>query len=371
MKLNLMRETLLKPLQQVIGVVERKQKLPILSNVLLSTEDNQLSITGTDLEVELIGQTKLSGENLKVSRLTLPGRKLMDICRALPEKAPIELYLDKEKIILRSGQSRFMLCTLSVDDFPIVEKMNCHIKFDLPQYKLHRLLQRTYFAMAQQDVRYYLNGLLLEAHPTKLRAVSTDGHRLATNTLEIETAIEYMLQVIIPRKGIIELLRLLTDDENPITLMIGNNHVCISTTDFTFTSKLIEGRFPDYERVIPKCIDKQVIIDRDLLKHALIRTAILCNEKFKSIRFELRRGLLRILSNNPEQEVAEEEIKIDYSKEELTIGFNVNYLLDILNVVKHGNVILTFSDSNSSLLVTEEKAENRIDSAFVVMPIRL
>ncbi len=336
MKLNLIRETLLKPLQQVIGVVERKQTLPILSNVLLSTENNQLSITGTDLEVELIGQTKLGDENLEASRLTLPGRKLIDICRALPENAPIELHRDKEKIILRSGQSRFMLSTLPADDFPMVEKLECHLKLTLPQYQLHRLLQRTYFAMAQQDVRYYLNGLLLETHPTKLRAVATDGHRLTSHVLGIETAIEHGLQIIIPRKGVIELLRLLADNENSVTLMIGNNHVCISTMDFTFTSKLIEGRFPDYERVIPKGGDKQITIDRDLLKQALSRTAILCNEKFKGIRFELRRGLLRILSSNPEQEAAEEEIKIDYTKEELDIGFNVNYLLDILNVVEQG-----------------------------------
>ncbi|AKQ33131.1 DNA polymerase III subunit beta [Candidatus Coxiella mudrowiae] len=369
MKLNLIRETLLKALQQVIGVLERKQTLPILSNVLLSTENNQLSITGTDLEVELIGQTKLDDENLEASRLTLPGRKLMDICRALPENAPIELHRDKEKIILRSGQSRFMLSTLPANDFPTVEKLEYHLKLTLPQYQLHRLLQRTYFAMAQKDVRYYLNGLLLETHPTKLHAVATDGHRLAFHVLGIETAIEHRLQVIIPRKGVIELLRLLADNEDPVTLMIGNNHVCVSTTDFTFTSKLIEGRFPDYERVIPKGGNKQITIDRDLLKQALSRTAILCNEKFKGIRFELRHGLLRILSNNPEQETAEEEIEIDYTKEKLDIGFNVNYLLDILNVVERGNVVLTFSDSNSSVLVTE--AENQIDTAFVVMPMRL
>ena len=369
MKLNLIRETILKPLQQVIGIVERKQTLPILSNVLLSTENNQLSITGTDLEVELIGQTELSDENLEASRLTLPGRKLMDICRALPENALIELDRNKEKIILRSGQSRFMLSTLPADDFPTVEKLECHLKLTLPQYQLHHLLQRTYFAMAQQDIRYYLNGLLLDIYLSKLRAVATDGHRLATNTLGIKTVIEDRLQVIIPRKGVIELLRLLADNEDPITLMIGKNYMCIFATDFTFTSKLIEGRFPDYEQVIPTSGDKQVTIDRDLLKQALSRTAILCNEKFKGIRFELRQGLLRILSNNPEQETAEEEIRIGYAKEDLDIGFNVNYLLDILNIVERGDVVLTFSDSDSSILVTE--VENQIDSAFVVMPIRL
>lgn len=369
MKLNLIRETLLKPLQQVIGVVERKQTLPILSNVLLSTENNQLSVTGTDLDLELIGQIKLGCENLEASRLTLPGRKLMDICRALPEHALIELKRDKGKIILRSGQSRFTLSTLPADDFPTVEKLECHLTLTLSQYQLHRLLQRTYFAMAQQDVRYYLNGLLLEIHPIKLCVVATDGHRLATNTIAIEAAIENWLRVIMPRKGVIELLRLLADNKDPLTLMIGSNHVCVFTTDFTFTSKLIEGRFPDYERVIPKGGNKHITIDRDLLKQALSRTAILCNEKFKGIRFELRRGLLRMLSNNPQQEAAEEEIEIEYAKEDLDIGLNVNYLLDILNVVKRGDVTLTFSDANSSILVTE--TENQIDSAFVVMPMRL
>lgn len=370
MKLHLIRETLLKPLEQVIGVVERKQTLPILSNVLLSTENKLLSITGTDLEVELIGQTKLGNENLEASRFTLPGRKLIDICRALPKNAPIELHRDKEKIIFRSGQSCFVLSTLPADHFPTVEKLEYYLKLTLPQYQLYRLLQRTYFSMAQQDVRSYLNGLLLEIRPTKLRAVATDGHRLASHLFEIDTSIKHQLQVIFPRKGVIELLRLLTDNENPVTLMIGKNHVSVSTIDFTFTSKLIKGRFPDYERVIPKGGTKQITIDRDLFKQALSRTAILLyNEKFKGIRFELRHGLLRILSTNSEQEVAEEAIKIDYSKEELDIGFNVNYLLDILNIVERGNVILTFSDSNSSLLVTE--AKNRIESAFVVMPMRL
>lgn len=368
MKLNLIRETLLKPLQQVIGVVERKQTLPILSNVLVSTADNQLSITATDLEVELIGQTKLDAEHLETC-FTLPGRKLIDICRALPEKALIELRRDKEKVVLRSGQSRFMLSTLPADDFPRVEKLEWHFKLMLPQHQFYQLLQRTYFAMAQQDVRYYLNGLLLETYPTKLHAVATDGHRLACHILKIETAVQDRLQVIIPRKGVLELIRLLSDNEDLITLMIGNNHVCVSSTDFIFTSKLIDGRFPDYERVIPKGGDKQITIDRDLLKQALSRTAILCNEKFKGIRFELRHGLLRILSNNPEQELAEEEIRIDYTKEELDIGFNVAYLIDILNVVKRGNVTLTFSNSNSSLLITE--SDNQIDSAFVVMPMRL
>jgi DNA polymerase-3 subunit beta len=369
MKLSLVRETLLKPLQLVIGVVERKQTLPILSNVLLTTHQDQLSITGTDLEVELVGQTQLINHHMESCQITVPGRKLMDICRALPENSPIELHRDKEKIILRSGRSRFTLSTLPAEDFPNVEKQDSQISFSLPQGQLHRLLQRTYFAMAQQDVRYYLNGLLLEAYPGKLRAVATDGHRLATNSINISTDVEHRVQIIIPRKGVLELLRLLVASDDPATVTIGNNHIRVATHDFIFTSKLVDGRFPDYERVIPKNSDKFITIDRDLLKQALYRASILCNEKFKGVRFELRHGLLRISSNNPEQEAAEEEINIDYSQQDLDIGFNVSYLLDILNTLDAGIVKLAFLDANNSVLI--EQYENNEDGIFVVMPMRL
>ncbi|QTS83553.1 DNA polymerase III subunit beta [Coxiella endosymbiont of Amblyomma nuttalli] len=371
MKLNLIRETLLRPLQLVIGVVERKQTIPILSNVLLSTEKNTLSITGTDLEVELIGQIQLEKDDeVDQLKLTIPGRKLMDVCRALPKNALIELYRDKGKIILRSGFSRFTLSTLPAEDFPSVERRETYLKLMISQHQFHRLLQRTAFAMAQQDVRYYLNGLLFETYPTQLRAIATDGHRLSANVLNIETNIEHRLQIIIPRKGVIELLRLLADNDDPAMLKIGDNHICVSTKDFTFTSKLIEGRFPDCERVIPKGGNKQVVIDRNILKQALIRTAVLCNEKFKGIRFEFRQNLLRILATNHQQETAEEKVKIDYAKEDLNIGFNVNYLLDVLNTISSsGNITLTFSNPDSSVLIQE--SENQTDSAFVVMPMRL
>ncbi len=370
MKLNILRETLLTPLQLVIGVVERKQTLPILSNVLLETTDKKLSVTGTDLEVELVGQIDMEKNHTESYRVTLPGRKLMDICRALPENAPVELYRDKEKIILRSGRSRFTLSTLPAEDFPNVEKHEAHLNFSLPQRELHRLLQRTSFAMAQQDVRYYLNGLLLEIQSGKVRAVATDGHRLATHVVTIDTNAEHRLQIIIPRKGVVELLRLLTDSDEPATVTVGNNHVRVSTNNFVFTSKLIEGRFPDYERVIPKNGDKHIILNAEVLKQGLNRAAILCNEKFKGVRFELRQGLLRLFANNPEQEAAEEEITIDYSKNDLEIGFNVNYLIDILNTVDPGPVKLTFSDSNNSVLFEEVNSPHS-DSAFVVMPMRL
>lgn len=368
MKLNIQRETLLKPLQQVIGVVERKQTLPILSNVLIDTNGNTISVTGTDLEVELIGQSQVDGA-LKSHQITLPGRKLIDICKALPENAPIELHQEKEKVVLKSGRSRFTLTTLPVNDFPMIEEQEASFSFTLPQQELRYMLQRTIFAMAQQDVRYYLNGMLFEISDRFLRTVATDGHRLALNTIDTQIKTPNKRQIIIPRKGVTELMRILSDDETDIKITVSNNYIRVENENSIFTSKLIDGRFPDYERVIPKAGNKILLLDRDELKDALNRTAILCNEKFRGVRFELRKNLLRILANNPEQEAAEDELAIDYTDTDLDIGFNVNYLIDILNILKPGPVQLTFIDANSSLLVQEPESEG--DSLFVVMPMRL
>ena len=368
MKLNLQRETLLKPLQQVIGVVERKQTLPILSNVLLRTKDNKLSITGTDLEVELVGHSEQPAQTGDY-QITVPGRKLMDICKALPEDAPIELYQNNEKVTLRSGRSRFTLSTLPADDFPSVEDQTGDITFGLSQKDFRYLLNRTAFAMAQQDVRYYLNGLLLEVNDKNLRAVATDGHRLAMNIIDTDIATDHRVQIIIPRKGITELMRLLEDVDATVQIAINKNHLKVVGPHFTFTSKLIDGRFPDYSRVIPMKSTKSIIVDCDTLSHALQRTAILCNEKFRGVRFELRKDLLKILANNPEQEAAEEELNVEYKGEDLDIGFNVNYLLDLLNVVKSGAVKLNFTTSDASMLI--EEASSSENSKFVIMPMRL
>ena len=369
MKLNIQRETLLKPLQLVIGVVERKQTLPILSNVLLQTKDNKLSITGTDLEVELIGQTQLDLGGTENKQITLPGRKLIDICKSLPDGAAIELYQERERIILRSGRSRFTLSTLPANDFPNVEEHESNIRFQVPQRDLYYLLNRCYFAMAQQDVRYYLNGLMLEITPGTLRAVATDGHRLAMNTIKADVNTDHRMQVIIPRKGISELMRILEDVDTEIQVTVGANYIRITSPEYTFTSKLIDGRFPDYERVIPKNGDKVVELNREELKQTLVRTAILCNEKFRGLRFELRHNLLRVFANNPQQEVAEEELSINYVNDEIDIGFNVNYILDVLNTLKSEFVKLIFTDANSSMLIQE--AESADDSTFVIMPMRL
>ncbi len=369
MKLNLQRELLLKPLQMVIGVVERKQTLPILSNVLLSADDSNISITGTDLEVELVGHMAIAAPTSSPTKLTVSGRKLMDICKSLPENAAIELYQDKERLILSSGRSRFTLATLPAADFPNIENPVSDVRFEIKSTDFKRLLQRCSFSIAQQDVRYYLNGMLLVVSPDYIQGVATDGHRLATAKLNTNTPAKDKIQLIIPKKGVIELLRLLDNDNELVTVDLSQNHIRVTSNRYIFTSKLIEGRFPDFERVIPKQANKSITLEKDYFKDALNRVAILCNEKFRGLRFEFRHNLLRILANNPEQEAAEEEIRIEYSAEDINIGFNVGYLVDVINALDGETVTLNFSDANSSLMINEE--DNDACFTYVIMPMRL
>ena len=367
MHFTIQREALLKPLQLVAGVVERRQTLPVLSNVLLVVDGQQLSLTGTDLEVELVGRVTLEGA-AEPGEITVPARKLMDICKSLPSDALIDIRTDDQKLVVKAGRSRFTLSTLPANDFPTVEEGPGSLNFSVPQGKLRRLIERTSFAMAQQDVRYYLNGMLLEVSNGMLRAVATDGHRLAMCSLTGDIQQAERHQVIVPRKGILELARLLTEQDADVRIVLGQHHVRATTGDFTFTSKLVDGKFPDYERVLPRGGDKLVVGDRQALREAFSRTAILSNEKYRGIRLQLSAGLLKIQANNPEQEEAEEEIAVDYNGGSLEIGFNVSYLLDVLGVMGAEQVRLTLSDSNSSALVQE--ADND-DSAYVVMPMRL
>jgi DNA polymerase-3 subunit beta len=367
MHFTIQREALLKPLLLVAGVVERRQTLPVLSNVLLVVEGQQLSLTGTDLEVELVGRVNLD-EAAEPGEITVPARKLMDICKSLPSDALIDIRVDEQKLIVKAGRSRFTLSTLPANDFPSVEDGQGSLTFTLPQGKLRRLIERTSFAMAQQDVRYYLNGMLLEVSANVLRAVATDGHRLAMCSMEagIEHADKH--QVIVPRKGILELARLLTEQDGTVSIVLGQHHIRATTGEFTFTSKLVDGKFPDYERVLPRGGDKLVLADRQGLREAFSRTAILSNEKYRGSRLQLASGLLKMQANNPEQEEAEEEVAVDYNGGSLEIGFNVSYLLDVLAVMTTDQVRLILSDSNSSALVHEAGND---DSSYVVMPMRL
>jgi DNA polymerase-3 subunit beta len=367
MKLTAGREALLKPLQSVIGVVERRQTMPILANVLLVARNGQVSITATDLEVELVANAEVNVQN--AGEVTVPGRKLFDICRALPENAEIAISLSGEKLSLRSGKSRFSLTTLPAAEFPTVEDIHAGESLQLPRASLARLLEKTHFSMAQQDVRYYLNGLLLESGKQHLRAVATDGHRLALCQVALEGAGAPEKQVIVPRKGILELQRLMgSGGDDHLTIELGRNHIRIQLSGIRFTSKLVDGRFPEYERVIPKDTANQVSADRQLLKGALQRTAILSNEKYRGIRLVIRQGSVTLQAHNPEQEEAEEEVEVDYDGDDIEIGFNVSYLQDALGAIDSEQVTLSVVDGNSSCLMREPGND---DCKYVVMPMRL
>ena len=365
MKFNISRDALLKPLNLVAGVVERRQTLPILSNVLLSLEGGELALTGTDLEVELVGRVSVSGASVD-GDITVPARKLVDICKSLPDGSEIEFSLEAGKATVKAGRSRFTLSTLPASEFPSVDESPGELSLEISQASVKRLIERTAFAMAQQDVRYYLNGMLLEIRSGRLRMVATDGHRLALCTAA-DPVDAGDAAVIIPRKGVLELARLLEGEES-IRLVIGSNHVRAVNTQYTFTSKLVDGKFPEYERVLPKSPDKSVVGDRLALKQAFTRTAILSNEKYRGVRLKLSNDTLEITANNPEQEQAEEMVSIDYQGAELEVGFNVSYLLDVLSVLNGSQVRLSLADSASSALLEEAEAG---DSLYVVMPMRL
>jgi DNA polymerase-3 subunit beta len=365
MKLSAAREVFLKPLQAVIGVVERRQTMPILSNVLLVARDGRLSVTATDLEVELVADVDLDVET--GGEITVSGRKLLDICRALPEAAAVTVNVSGEKLFVKSGRSKFSLTTLPAAEFPTVEDIKAGQTITVPQDVLGRLIEKTHFSMAQQDVRYYLNGMLLETGGKHLRAVATDGHRLALAQAELDGASLDEQQVIVPRKGVLELQRLMSG-EGSVDIELGANHVRIQLDGIRFTSKLIDGRFPEYDRVIPKESSNELTADRGLLKGALQRTAILSNEKYRGIRLIIRDSGVVLQAHNPEQEEAEEELEVSYTGEDIEIGFNVNYLLDALGAVDGDEISVSVQDSNSSCLIRKPGTD---DCKFVVMPMRL
>jgi DNA polymerase-3 subunit beta len=365
MKLTAAREDLLTPLQSVIGVVERRQTMPVLANVLLSARENRLNITGTDLEVELVATSMVNVQ--QGGDITIPGRKLLDIFRSLPEQASVTLGTEGERMSIKAGRSRFTLSTLPAAEFPLVEEINAQQTLTIAQGEFRRLIDKTHFSMAQQDVRYYLNGLLLETEGASLRAVATDGHRLALCEMTLQDKAKSNQQVFVPRNGVLELQRIL-GTEGTIELAIGTNHVRAQIGTIRFTSKLIDGRFPEYGRVIPASPARKVEADRELLRQALQRTAILSNEKYRGIRLTARPDLLVIQAHNPEQEEAEDQVEVTYQGDEVEIGFNVNYLLDALGAIETEKVEIGLTDSNSSCLI---HAPGTTHTRYVVMPMRL
>lgn len=366
MRFTLQREAFLKPLAQVVNVVERRQTLPVLANFLVQVQNGQLSLTGTDLEVEMV--SRIAVEDAQDGETTIPARKLFEIIRALPDGSRITVSQTGDKITVQAGRSRFTLATLPSNDFPSVDEVEATERVAIGEATLKELIERTAFAMAQQDVRYYLNGLLFDLRGDALRTVATDGHRLALCETDLAKPSGSKRQIIVPRKGVTELQRLLESGDREIELEVGRSHVRVKRDDVTFTSKLIDGRFPDYEAVIPIGADREVKVDREALRAALQRAAILSNEKYRGIRVEVSPGNLKISAHNPEQEEAQEEIEADTTVSDLAIGFNVNYLLDALSALRDEEVIIQLRDSNSSALVRESSSEK---SRHVVMPLRL
>jgi len=366
MRFTLQREAFLKPLAQVVNVVERRQTLPVLANFLVQVQNGQLSLTGTDLEVEMV--SRIAVDDAQDGETTIPARKLFEIIRALPDGSRITVSQTGDKITVQAGRSRFTLATLPANDFPSVDEVEATERVAIGEATLKELIERTAFAMAQQDVRYYLNGLLFDLRGDALRTVATDGHRLALCETDLEKSSGAKRQIIVPRKGVTELQRLLESGDREIELEVGRSHVRVKRDDVTFTSKLIDGRFPDYEAVIPIGADREVKVDREALRASLQRAAILSNEKYRGIRVEVSPGNLKISAHNPEQEEAQEEIEADTTVSDLAIGFNVNYLLDALSALRDEHVVIQLRDSNSSALVREASSEK---SRHVVMPLRL
>lgn len=373
MKLNVDRDTFLKPLQTVQGVVERRQTLPILANVLIQSRDGKMSVTATDMELELVASLELESDADAEGEVTVPARKLIDICRALPPEATLDFQTEQDRAVLRAGKSRFTLSTLPADDYPSFDAIEAEAVFKLGQGTLKRLIELTHFAMAHQDVRYYLNGLMLEISTNRLRAVATDGHRLAIADVEMQVdGVSETRTVILPRKGVMELLRLLNAGDEEVSVAVSANQVRIALEGVEFTSKLIDGKFPDYERVIPQVdeSDKQVFVDRELLRQSLARASILSNDKYRAIRLNLDSGVLRLMASNPEQEEAEDEVEVEYDGESLEIGFNVSYLIDALANLPAETASIHLTDASSSCLITAQ-GEDEGGCQYVVMPMRL
>jgi DNA polymerase-3 subunit beta len=359
------RDALLKPLQVVSGIVERRQTLPILANILIRKDGERVSFTATDLEIQIQTSADI-GAGKDAAATTVAARKLVDILRALPD-ADVQLALANKKLAIASGKSRFNLQTLAAEEFPTVAQAEFTADFALPSSTLKYLLGMVHFAMAQQDIRYYLNGMLLVVDGTTVRAVATDGHRLALAEVAKDDA-SSKIEAIIPRKTILELSRLLPDTDDPVRVQMAASQVKFTFGDIELISKLVEGKFPDYQRVVPAANTKTFSISREDLMHALQRAAILTTDKFKGVRMVLGAGSLKINSTNADQEDAQDELEVDYAGDGLDIGFNVNYLLDVLLNLKNEQVRFALGDALGSALITMPDSEK---FKYVVMPMRI
>jgi DNA polymerase-3 subunit beta len=367
MKFSISRDDILSPLQVISGVVERKQTMPVLSNILVVAEQGVVSLTGTNMEVELV--CKLPEASIvSEGRTTIPARKLSDICRSLPADAVVELSLEGDKAHLHAGKSHFTLATLPADQFPNTDENEQDVEVRFSEGAFKSMLESTAFAMAQQDVRYYLNGMLLEIGNQYVKTVATDGHRLALSSVDTDQVLADKLQVIVPRKGVQEFSRLLSDSDDEVAILIGDNHIQSEIGNYRFTSKLIDGKFPEYERVIPQGGDKVIVAERESLKAMFTRASILSHENIRGIQLQLSPGQVQVFANNPEHEQAEDSLDIIYDGQELQIAFNVGYLIDVLSTIKTDSVKMTLSNASSSALIESGDEDGCL---YVVMPMRL
>ncbi|MGZ8953597.1 MAG: DNA polymerase III subunit beta [Methylovulum sp.] len=366
MKFIINREKILTPLQQIVSVIEKRQTMPILSNVLMSIDNDQLTLTGTDLEIQIIA--KINTESTTSGSITVPARKFLDICRLLPNGAEIKIEQQGDKVKVVSNRSRFSLSCLPADNYPEFSESDLENQFFINAGKLKKALDKTVFCMANQDVRYYLNGLLLNISNSKLKLVASDGHRLSIYEDSLEQATGYETRIILPRKGVLELSRLLDDPEIELKIEFSSNNIRIFIKNLVFSAKLVDSKYPDFSKVFQQDFFNQIHIQRQLLKDALTRVAILSNEKFKGVTFDINPDSLRISTHNPEHDEAEEELSIEYKGEPLSIAFNAQYLLDAVSNLDSELAALTIASNASSCFINEP-----IDCAykFIVMPMRL
>jgi len=369
MNIEISRAALLPALGAVSGVVERRQTLPILGNLLVSATGSQLALRATDLELEV--GTQVGAEIAEEGEATLPARKFVDICRALPDGARIKLRTEGERALVSSGRSRFVLSTLPAGNFPAIAVEDAELSLDLPSSVLKSMVDKTAFAMAQQDVRYYLNGVMLEIAADRITAVATDGHRLATLVSDVVTGLDdeqSARQFIVPAKAVIELKRLLPMQDALVKLELSDRTMRVSFGETIVVSKLVDGRYPEYERVIPAGLPMRALVDKEALRSALHRAAILSSEKYKGVRVTFAPGLLGLQAHNPEKEQADDEIEIEYQGDTVVIGFNVAYILDVIQAVEQPRVSVLFRNADSSAIWQGEGAEHE---TFVIMPMRL
>ena len=369
MDLIVQRETLFKPLQAVSCVADKKQTQPILANALLTIKGNQLLLTGTDSEIELIGSVAIESLTA-LGTTTVSARKLFDICRTLSEGIPLRLSLEKNYLVVRAGESCFMLNTLPYQDFPNIVPGDYPIKFHIKQNHLKNLFAKTYFAMGQQDVRHYLNGTYLEVSHNTIKCVAADGHRLALAIVHDDNIGSVDAKIIIPRKSVLELIRLFGNENDNVEINIGHNRFRMVMPDFTFTSNLINAQYPDYRRLIPK-EETEAICDREALKQALTRASILSNEKFRGLCLQLEPGKCRVTANNADQEQAEEDVAINYQGSKLEIGFNAAYLLDVFSAVDSKMIRFAFADPSQGVLIEPTASDEILQVLYVIMPLRL